>query len=285
VAGSPDLALSGTWTPAAADTQVSIDGGAFANSTNVPTYTNGRWRLILTAAELTGKAILVRVVDSATKVVDDELIEVFTFGHASAFYPDLYSSTLLGTNGSALSAVPWNATWDAEVQSEVQDAIEVNHLDHLLAVTYDPASEPGVADALLNELVENDGGVARFTANSLEQAPTGGGASAAVIADAVWDELRSEHVGAGSFGEGVALSSGERSTLAAAILDLANGIESGVTPRQAFRAMGAILAGIVSGGGTATEVFKGLGQAAGGTTRVTVTAEADGDRPAVTLNL
>lgn len=81
----------------------------------------------------------------------------------------------IGSTGSGLTAIPWNPSWDAEVQSEVQDAIEVNHLDHLLAVTYDPASKPGVADALLNELVESDGGVARYTANALEQAPTGGG--------------------------------------------------------------------------------------------------------------
>jgi hypothetical protein len=36
--------------------------------------------------------------------------------------------------GSGLTAIPWNAAWDAEVQSEVQDAIEANHLDHLIAV-------------------------------------------------------------------------------------------------------------------------------------------------------
>lgn len=65
----------------------------------------------------------------------------------------------------------------AEVEAEVQDAIEVNHLDHLLAQTYDPTSKPGASDALLNEMVENDGGVSRFTANALEQAPSGGGGS------------------------------------------------------------------------------------------------------------
>lgn len=37
--------------------------------------------------------------------------------------------TVSGTN-----AVPWNSSWDAEVESEVQDAIEVNNLDHLLKV-------------------------------------------------------------------------------------------------------------------------------------------------------
>ena len=83
--------------------------------------------------------------------------------------------TEAGGTGDHLTAVPWNASWDAEVQSEVQDAIEVNHLDHLLAVDYDPASKPGTSTALLNELVESDAGVSRFTANALEQAPSAGG--------------------------------------------------------------------------------------------------------------
>ena len=82
--------------------------------------------------------------------------------------------TAIGS-GSTFTAVPWNSSWDAQVQSEVQDAIEVNHLDHLLAATYDPSSKPGAADALLNELVEDDSGVSRFTKNALEQAPSGGG--------------------------------------------------------------------------------------------------------------
>jgi hypothetical protein len=98
----------------------------------------------------------------------------------------LVDTAEIGAAGAGLTAVPWNAAWDAEVQSEVQDAIEANHLDHLLAVTYDPASKPGAADALLNELVESDGGIARFTANALEQAPSGTGASAASIAAALF---------------------------------------------------------------------------------------------------
>jgi hypothetical protein len=108
----------------------------------------------------------------------------------------------IGIAGAGLTAVPWNAAWDAEVQSEVQDAIEVNHLDHLLAVTYDPASQPGVADALLNELIESDAGVSRYTANALAQAPTGGSApTVGQIADGVWDELLSGHAISGSTGE------------------------------------------------------------------------------------
>lgn len=58
---------------------------------------------------------------------------------ATAVWSNLTTTTrelTSGTNidGSTFTAIPWNASWDAEVQSEVQDAIEVNHLDHLLAV-------------------------------------------------------------------------------------------------------------------------------------------------------
>lgn len=109
--------------------------------------------------------------------------------------------TEAGGTGDQLTALPWPAAWDAEVQSEVNDALVALHLDHLLAADYDPSSKPGVATALLNELVENDAGVSRFTENALEQAPSGTGASAATIADAVWDEAQVDHVSAGSFGE------------------------------------------------------------------------------------
>ena len=64
----------------------------------------------------------------------------------------------------------------ADVNTQVDTALSDIHLDHLLAVDYDPASKPGVATALLNELVQNDGGVSQFSVNALERAPTGSGA-------------------------------------------------------------------------------------------------------------
>ena len=64
-----------------------------------------------------------------------------------------------------------------------------------------------------------------------------------------------------------------------------NGIETGVNLKQALEAISAMLTGIVSGGGTGTEVFKAIGAAAGGTTRVTVTDDSSGNRSAVSLNL
>lgn len=87
----------------------------------------------------------------------------------------LVDTAVIGVAGAGLTAVPWNAAWDTEVQSECNDALVALHLDHILAVDYDPASKPGVATALLNELIESDSGVSRFTANALETSPSGGG--------------------------------------------------------------------------------------------------------------
>lgn len=112
-----------------------------------------------------------------------------------------------------------------KMQAAANAALVALHLDHLFAVDYDPASKPGTSTALLNELVESDSGVSRFTSNAIEQVwavttrllsagtnivlAKGVGVTgfndptAAAIADAVWDEAKAGHVAAGSFGEEV----------------------------------------------------------------------------------
>jgi len=40
----------------------------------------------------------------------------------------------IGTAGAGLTAIPWNASWDAEVESEANDALVALKLDHLVAV-------------------------------------------------------------------------------------------------------------------------------------------------------
>ena len=52
----------------------------------------------------------------------------------------------------------------------------------------------------LDDTLELDSTEYRFTENALEQAPSGTGASAASIADAVWDEAIADHASAGTFG-------------------------------------------------------------------------------------
>ena len=78
------------WVPAAADCQISTDGGAFANSDNIavvaPTGT-GLYKVVLSASEMTGKVAIIKLVDAATKVFLDRVIKVETYGNASAQHP------------------------------------------------------------------------------------------------------------------------------------------------------------------------------------------------------
>lgn len=73
--------------------------------------------------------------DTVVSIVGDtnELQTDWTNGGRLDSLLDLAVANTQG-GGSGLVSIPWNATWDAEVQSEVQDAIEVNKLDHLVAV-------------------------------------------------------------------------------------------------------------------------------------------------------
>lgn len=87
-----DFAVSADWTPATGDVKVSIDGGDFANVASLPALEGGTgsagWTFPLSASELTGKRIIVQVVDSATKAVEDQAFIVETFGHALANNPE-----------------------------------------------------------------------------------------------------------------------------------------------------------------------------------------------------
>jgi hypothetical protein len=75
----------------------------------------------------------------------------------------------LGT-GTWATALPWNAAWDAEVQSEVQDAIEVNNLDHLVKIAVDTNFATTVhLNSVIGHMADN-GTTATFsrTTDSLE---------------------------------------------------------------------------------------------------------------------
>jgi len=69
---------------------------------------------------------------------------------------------------------------------------------------------------------------------------------------------------------------------ATTLLDLANGVETGLTMRQALRASTASLFGKLSGAATTTVAIRNIGDSLD---RITATVDADGNRSAVTLNL
>jgi len=84
-------------------------------------------------------------------------------------------------------------------------------------------------------------------------------------------------------GSAMTLTSGERDSIAAAQLDLANGIEVGLTERQAFRLMAAALAGKLSGAATTTITIRNA--VADSKDRIVATVDSDGNRSALTVDV
>jgi hypothetical protein len=60
----------------------------------------------------------------------------------------------IGAAGAGLTAVPWNAAWDAEVQSEVEDALVAHRLDELLNADSDiDGAAPPTVGSVFHELM------------------------------------------------------------------------------------------------------------------------------------
>jgi len=77
----------------------------------------------------------------------------------------------IGAAGAGLTAVPWNAAWDAEVQSEAEDALVVHRLDELLAADSDiDGAAPPTVGSVVHELMSKTAGSFTFdqTTDSLE---------------------------------------------------------------------------------------------------------------------
>lgn len=92
---------------------------------------------------------------------------------------------------------------------------------------------------------------------------------------------------AASFGAGAidaaALATDAVAEIAAGILDLSAGVETGLTPRQALRLISAALAGKISGAGTTTVVIRNA--VADSKPRITATVDSSGNRSALTIDV
>lgn len=174
-----DFAVSADWTPAAGDVKISIDGGNDANTTNLPAAvsgTSGLWALTLTSGELTGKQIGVRIMDSATKAVEDNAFFFKTFGHADA-------------------AIVRDVSVDmskADIRQIAGTAIGTPATAGYLPVTLKPGTGTG-------EVALASGAVTVGTNND----KTGYGLSAAAV-QAIWDALLSALTAVGSVGKKLA---------------------------------------------------------------------------------
>lgn len=77
----------------------------------------------------------------------------------------------IGAAGAGLSAIPWNASWDAEVQSEVDDALVAQRLDELVNADSDiDGAAPPTVGSVFHELMTKTTGSFTYdqTTDSLE---------------------------------------------------------------------------------------------------------------------
>lgn len=124
----------------------------------------------------------------------------------------LVDTAEIGAAGAGLTGIPWNAAWDAEVQSEVNDGLVALGLDHLVSasVAGTDVTDNSIFARLVSSSATADWDTFVQTTDSLQAirdrgdaAWAGGGSAptAAEVADAVWDEAQSGHTTAGTFGE------------------------------------------------------------------------------------
>lgn len=103
-----DLAVTADWTPAAADTNLSKDGGAQAQATNTVAISTGTtWKLTVTATELQAAEVQIMIVDAATKAVEDQWITIYTYGNASAKFVADITLANLPANVTQLLGTAW----------------------------------------------------------------------------------------------------------------------------------------------------------------------------------
>ncbi len=128
--------------------------------------------------------------------------------------------------GSTFTAIPWNAAWDAEVQSEVQDALVVNGLDKIVSAsgTSDSGTTTTMVDAARTESNSDywKGSIIVFTSgtiagqariitdfNATTDTITFAPATTAAVSTqtyvilphiSVWEDTTAEHLSSGSTG-------------------------------------------------------------------------------------
>jgi spore maturation protein SpmB len=256
-AGSTDYALTADWTPAAGDVKVSKDGGAFANITTLPTFIASAAALnwTLSAAETEATEVVIQVIDSATKAVQDQFFRLQT------------------TKAAALQVgVPQAA------QSAGDTAIT---LDATAAAQTDFYKGSVVA------IISGDG------ANQARIITAYNGSTKVATIDRGWDvalTIGGTRSVFAVFPQGLnqPLTSGQTTAAVPSTVQIATEIfdtqtvEAGMTFRGALRLMGAVLAGRRSGTGSGTEVFNAA--VTNAKPRVTATIDGNGNRTNVTTD-
>jgi hypothetical protein len=202
----------------------------------------------------------------------------------------------LPVTGSQLTAIPWNAAWDAEIESECQDALVANNLDHLCktaTATSDMTTE--VTDGtVVSRIISktSDTSTYNVSTDSLEALRDRG--------DAAWITATGfatpTNITAGTITTVTNLTNAPtngdltatmKSSVTAAVPAtgaIADAVadevyEGTITLRQAIKLVLSVLTGKTSGGGTSYLVFRDIGDTKN---RLAATVDANNNRTDIT---
>lgn len=290
-------------TIAAADSTIMKDEGVDTGTTTNVFVDEGKgYSIALTATEMSAARIVVYIIDvTATKEWLDEVLIVETYGHESSQHarrdPAVMLATDIATVGSQTSITLTNGTNDN------------NTLLNSVAMIVDNSSPDATPDRSFRNVTAYTGSTKTVTLASAPDFtiaagdliwffPTADVETAAEIASAVWEEARSGHVAAGTFGEGVLvedLNSAAKASVNAeadtALTDanIVDGVldevyetgGAGTTVRQFLRLAAAALFGKLSGAATTTVLIRDESDVR---TRITATVDESGNRSAITLD-
>lgn len=186
----------------------------------------------------------------------------------------------IGAAGASLTALPWNPAWDAEVQSEVADAL----------TAYDPPTNAemeartlAAADYATATALATVDTVADAIQAKTDNLPSDPADQSLIIAatDAIISAVGDVPTNAELTTALDAIPTANEN--ADALLDRADAIETGLTPRGAMRLQSAALAGKLSGAGTTSNVIRSA--VADDKARITATVDNAGNRSAVTVDV
>jgi len=256
-AGSTDYALTADWTPAAGDVKVSKDGGAFANIATLPTFIASAAALnwTLSAAETEATEVVIQVIDSATKAVQDQFFRLQTTKAAA-----LQVGVPQAAQSAGDTAITLDATAAAQTdfyKGSVVAIISGDGANQARIITaYNGTSKVATIDRGWDVALTTGGTRSVFAVfpQGLNQPLTSGQTTAAVPTTA---------------------------QIATEIFDTQT-VEAGMTFRGALRLMGAVLVGRRSGTGSGTEVFNAA--VTNAKPRVTATIDGNGNRTNVTTD-
>ncbi len=196
------------WTPAQSDCEIMKDGGSSTQCDNTATDEGSTYSIVLTATEMQFARGVLKIVDSATKVLLDTVVHIETYGNASAQHAfDLDTATqdvnAIQISGDSTAADRLKAMLDgmptgvveadgSNSSTQVQTDLAETTNDHydVMTILFTSGDEAGQS-RLITGYVGASGTVSWNAA--LTGTPANGSSfiilAAGTTADAVWDEI------------------------------------------------------------------------------------------------